>query len=291
MAEGDVEMTDLVGTLLGRIKEKVKRVLVIGDVMIDRWIHGRITPCQDGCPKFVQESILDTPGGAANAERCLSNWGVNTSLYGQVREDRPIKTRYVTDGGIVFRADNDVKMASVYRWAQREALETVKCAGAVLLSDYDKGFLAPEFIAQVTESCKLLGVPCIADCKRAPEVYEGCILKGNREWNDKYQHPSKWNECVSCSWVLTLGGEQCVVNPSGKYDDTHLCGVTGSVKCVNHVGAGDCFAAHLALCLAYGFSIKEAAVLAHSAGRVYVQHPHNYPPTPAEIAADLSSVT
>lgn len=62
------------------------------------------------------------------------------------------------------------------------------------------------------------------------------------------------------------------------------------VKIVSHVGAGDCFAAHLALALAYGFSLKEAAVLAHSAGRVYVQSLHNIPPHPAEILADMSTV-
>jgi sugar/nucleoside kinase (ribokinase family) len=60
---------------------------------------------------------------------------------------------------------------------------------------------------------------------------------------------------------------------------------------VNHVGAGDCFAAHLTLALAYGFSLKEAAGLAHSAGRVYVQSFHNHPPFPTDIAADMSTVT
>lgn len=58
------------------------------------------------------------------------------------------------------------------------------------------------------------------------------------------------------------------------------------VNCVSHVGAGDCFAAHLVLALAHGFSLEDAAAIAHSAGRVYVQHEHNRPPMPEEIAED-----
>ena len=60
------------------------------------------------------------------------------------------------------------------------------------------------------------------------------------------------------------------------------------VECVNHVGAGDCFAAHLALAMAHSLSLVDAVAIAHSAGRVYVQHPHNRPPTPDEIKKDLS---
>jgi D-beta-D-heptose 7-phosphate kinase/D-beta-D-heptose 1-phosphate adenosyltransferase len=55
----------------------------------------------------------------------------------------------------------------------------------------------------------------------------------------------------------------------------------------SHVGAGDCFAAHLVLALAHGLSLEEAAMIAHSAGRIYVQHPHGRPPWPHEIKKDL----
>ena len=35
-------------------KAKRKRIVVIGDVIVDRWIHGALAECQDGCPKFVE---------------------------------------------------------------------------------------------------------------------------------------------------------------------------------------------------------------------------------------------
>lgn len=247
--------------------------------MVDRWIHGHLAPSQDGCQKFVQESVVETPGGAANAERSLAHWKVRTCLFGYAINDCPVKTRYVEDDRIVFRADNDYKPAG-YDWARSSALEMVQHAAAVLLSDYDKRFLTPEFIQQVSEMCRERRVPCVADCKREPEVYTGCLVKCNELY---YRNNFEKIRDTHRSWVVTDGCRSPYVQ--------HIKGETfpdlPPVKCVNHVGAGDCFAAHLALALAYGYSIKEAAGIAHSAGRVYVQKPHNEPPRVEEIVADM----
>ena len=273
---------NLVEKLLTEIANSHKHIVIIGDTMVDRWVHGHLAECQDGCPKFVQESVVEVPGGAANAERCLSGWNVRTSLYGFATNDGPVKTRYVEGGKIVFRADDDrpSDRGTKYEWARKLASEMVGCAAGVLLSDYDKGFLTPEFIREVAELCKKRSIPCVADCKRAPEVYEGCVLKGNSAWDDKYGDGKIRRDVLE---VITLG--ECVPQVNGELllDFPSL----PLIKCVNHVGAGDCFAAHLTLALSYGFSLKESAALAHSAGRVYVQHPHNKPPTPTEIAADI----
>lgn len=278
----------LVGTLLDRIKAHQKTILVIGDTMTDQWVSGNVTTCQDGCPKFVQNSApVETPGGAANARRSICMWPVKTDLYGFAENDRPVKTRYVEADRLVFRADDDKAGSQDYRFYNQVrdmALEAIPRAGGVLLSDYDKGFLPSPYIKKVAQLCKKHGIPCVADCKRAPEVYEGCILKGNLSW--LHSHCKDGKPTHSGLAVITRG------------DSGHIVGVNGDVsnvksgnpvKCVNHVGAGDCFAAHLTLALAYGFSLKDAATLAHSAGRVYVQHPYNRPPLPDEIRLDLLS--
>ncbi len=255
--------------------------------MIDRYVSGHIATCQDDCPKFVQESIVEVPGGAANAQRCLDNWRVRTSLYGYATADCPIKTRYMTDR-IVFRSDEErPHLRGDYDWAREMAADMVSCASAVLLSDYDKGFLTPKFIVEIAELCKQRGIPCVADAKREPHIYRGTILKCNLDYGKR--HP-KWWETHDANYVQTLGQDRPACRWGG-YEDTDVCGeILPSVKCINHVGAGDCFAAHLTLALAYNFSLKEAAALAHSAGRVYVQAPHNQPPAPADVAGDLDSI-
>ena len=284
-------MTENLATrLVAAVAKKRRRIVVCGDAMIDHWVHGHVETCMDGCPKFVTETVCETPGGAANAQQCLRHWDVLTDLFGRGGADQPQKWRFVdADGRIVWRWDDELPSLRTnwdpsplrYEWNYRHALEMVGCADGVLLSDYDKGFLTLEFIREVVGLCKRRGVPCVADAKRAPEVYVGAILKGNSAWRRRYGSPDM---------VETNGGDTPMIyhgNPQ-MFD----IGVTSlrlsKVTCVNHVGAGDCFAAHLTLALAYGFSLEEAAAVAHSAGRVYVRHSHNCAPQPQEVVADMS---
>lgn len=297
---------NLVHKLQARIAEENKPIVVIGDAMADVWIHGHVEECQDGCPKFVEESRTAVPGGAANAERSISRWSepycpfgsvetmrpmVTTVLCALLEKDRVAKARFVDNSGkIVFRHDDDIETNYIfiqnnhqqcYRWEIPRALKAIEIAGAVLLSDYDKGFLTPEFIQQVVAKCKKHNVPCVADCKRAPEVYDGCTLKCNEEYTKKHSLTSAYRNMAQV--IVTHGANTPFSQEFQRQDELQ------SVPLVNHVGAGDCFAAHLTLALAYGFSLREASALAHSAGRVYVQHQHNYPPYPYEIAADMES--
>ncbi len=289
-------MTDLVQRLLDCIEAKRRRIIVIGDALTDVWVHGRVTECQDDCPKFVEESRVTTPGGAANAQRSISNWGVMTDLYAISEDERPVKTRFLADGKIVYRHDDEREYHrhddhnGGYGWAHDVIVEMIGRAGAVLLSDYDKGFLTPEFIQRIAAMCHAGNIPCVADCKRPPGLYVGCTFKCNAD----YQH--RHNNDLS---KVAYDGEQPLVVTDGPLNPAVWDGgkiqkgfpFLPPVGCVNHVGAGDCFGAHLTLALAYGFSLKDAAALAHSAGRVYVQHLHNCPPTPATISADMSSAT
>ncbi len=276
------------------IRAARRRVVVIGDTMADRWISGRVAECQDGCPKFVQDgTAIETPGGADNAAASLMNWGTNVSLYGFADGDCPVKVRYVDrDGKIVFRADDDGPRdrGNYYARVRASAMEMCHHAGAVLLSDYDKGLLTPEFIRDVAELCRARGVPCVADCKRPPDAYAGCVLKCNADYQRAHNQrlaQLAYDDAAPQCLVVTYGPTNPIV-----WCDSYSTGLNCDlppVKCVNHVGAGDCFAAHLALALAYGFSLKEAAALAHSAGRAYVQYPHNRPPYPSDVVADLAS--
>ena len=278
----------LIDRLIGMDSSEPRNVLFVGDSMTDVYIHGRMESCQEGCAKFVQTSLCAVPGGAANAARSVENWNVRrVKKFIEHRGQIPSKTRFMIGNQCMFRHDNDSCEYDfdVVRRSTVSSLEMFRL-DAVLISDYDKGMLSPGFLRAVIDTCREKKIPCICDAKREPALYRGATIKGNTQWNNRYP---KWWERHDGPWVITNGDQQCVVNPTGRYDDTHLCGKhQPTVRCVNHVGAGDCFAAHLALALAYGFSLKDAAAIAHSAGRCYVQHPHNRPPTREEIRADVA---
>lgn len=269
-------MNNLAKLLVNKITEKQKVICFIGDAMKDIWIHGYLEKCQDGCPKFVEEGYLTTPGGVINAYKCLVHWHERVELYCSSTH-MTTKTRLVdTNGKIVMRVDNDKVTNGPPRWDHDRSLEMIPHASAVVLSDYDKGFLTPGYVREVLALCAKHNVLCVADAKREPALYDGALLKGNLEYADRWR-------CLDAMDVCTAGWAPPLLE--GRQMSLRL----PPVECRNHVGAGDCFTAFLALALAYGFSLADAATLAHSAGRVYVQHRHNRPPYPDEVAADLAS--
>ena len=68
---------------------KRKRVLVIGDVMVDRWIEGSMTRISPEAPSpIIQEkTVIHQPGGAANVAANIAALGNPTLLCGVVGKD------------------------------------------------------------------------------------------------------------------------------------------------------------------------------------------------------------
>ncbi len=267
--------TGVIDRLIEADRKLPTQILVLGDGMTDVYVHCHLAECQDGCIKFVEESRVVVPGGAANAARSLENWESSCVFVGA---HGPVKTRFMVGDQCTFRHDDDSNPYDL-ELIRREVWTALKWSksrrwSAVLISDYDKGVLTLEMIRQVIRHCNEYDIPVVADAKRESGLYPGAILKCNMAWSVKYGD----------SDVLT-GGALCPI-VRGRLVAEGL----PPVKCVNHVGAGDCFAAHLTLALAHGFTLEDATAIAHSAGRVYVQHPHNPPPTPSEIRADMLGV-
>ena len=281
-------MTSAIDKLIEADKRSPKKIMVVGDPMTDVYVRGYIGECQDGCPKFIEDKRIAVLGGAGNAAHTLMHWNADVSFLFSGFPG-PVKTRFLVDEQCVFRHDDD-RYDCDFESVRLAVLGLLRGAhyDAVLISDYDKGVMTNSFIANVAEICREHGVPCVADAKRGPLVYANCILKCNHDYSAKY---NKWYEKHDGPSVLTLGEQYPILNPTGKYDDamTERTGFTPRVPCINHIGAGDCFGAHLTLALAYGLSLKEAAGIAHSAGRVYVQYPNNRAPRLAEIRADMES--
>jgi len=182
----------------------------------------------------------------------------------------------VADGKIVFRVDEERRLPPM------DAKSVLAYSpDAILISDYDKGSLSEETIAAIIDECRRRKIPVVSDAKRRPQVYAGSVLKCNADYESRFLgRGAKF----AFGAVVTRGPEAPTVNGELVY------AAPSRTPCRNHVGAGDCFAAHLTLALAHGFSLVEAAAIAHSAGRVYVQHEHNRAPWPHEVRRDFDQV-
>jgi D-beta-D-heptose 7-phosphate kinase / D-beta-D-heptose 1-phosphate adenosyltransferase len=173
------------------------RVLVLGDVMLDRFIYGtaeRISP-EAPIPVVNVDRYSDMPGGAANVARNIADLGAKAILLGVVGEDaaaddlraqlrssptirahlitdtsRPttVKTRYVADGQQVMRADRESRMpvsADVQRQLGDAFSAAVEQADLVVLSDYAKGVLCDAVTRAAIDTARRCGKMVIVDPK------------------------------------------------------------------------------------------------------------------------------
>src|SRR5580704_12082822 len=67
------------------------RILVVGDVMLDEFLWGKVTRISPEAPVPVVEVQRRAafPGGAANVARTLASLGARVSIAGVIGEDEP----------------------------------------------------------------------------------------------------------------------------------------------------------------------------------------------------------
>lgn len=166
------------------------RVLVVGDVMLDRFIWGTVARISPEAPvpilDFTQESSM--PGGAANVARNLTALCVNTELFGAVGRDpaavelkRLLKAQHVACDGLLVQANRatSVKTRIVAHKQQvvridretRDGLDgqslkrllaavqsALTRADAVIVCDYGKGVVTQPLLNALKELCRARGI-------------------------------------------------------------------------------------------------------------------------------------
>jgi rfaE bifunctional protein kinase chain/domain len=203
---------DRVLQLIQRMKNS--RVVVVGDVMLDRYLMGdtdRLSP-EAPVPVVNVAERHAALGGAANVAANVAALGAQCLLVGAIGDDadgaairqelavarlddrfvltiagRPTtsKTRIIARGQQIVRIDDEVDTllqgADLTRLiaAAREALAD---ADALLLEDYNKGALSPGLIAAGMEAARRRGIPVVVDPKyRQFFEYAGAtVFKPNR---------------------------------------------------------------------------------------------------------------
>ena len=195
------------GEILTRMT--ASRIVVIGDIMLDRFIHGRVDRISPEAPVPVLnfEGEVNMPGGAANVARNLAHLGVSVTLIGLVGKDnsaallsqaleaepaiayRPItadscmttvKTRFTASGQQMLRVDeenNQPVSQSTYKRLISAVERALKKADAVILSDYNKGIIDHSTAKAVIDMARQVGIPVIADPKKTDaSVFKGVSL-------------------------------------------------------------------------------------------------------------------
>jgi D-beta-D-heptose 7-phosphate kinase/D-beta-D-heptose 1-phosphate adenosyltransferase len=229
------------------------RVLILGDVMLDRFTYGiieRISP-EAPIPVLTIERETDMPGGAANVARNLSGMAARTTLVGVVGDDewaatlrsklvhlagveinliedrsRPttVKTRFVAEGQQVLRTDREDSKA-VSPQIEKCLLAAYEGALAnsdiVVLSDYAKGALSNSVVAEAISMARRARKTVVTDPKaKSFEKYRGAtVLTPNRyELQAACGFECATDEAVvrGAQHILTSGICEAVVVTRGK---------------------------------------------------------------------------
>ena len=238
-----MQFTTLSGLLEGF---HAARILVLGDVMLDRFVYGsveRISP-EAPIPVVNVDRIMDMPGGAANVARNIAALGARAILLGVVGDDlaaldlttqlaasptiephliadasRPtsVKTRYVADGQQVMRADRESRTPlapAVERRVLDDYIAALRDADAVVLSDYAKGVLSDSMARAAIDAARSAGKTVIVDPKAKNLVrYRGAsILTPNRlELQQAYGGECVTDDEIAAAAMSMMGQDVCDV--------------------------------------------------------------------------------
>jgi D-beta-D-heptose 7-phosphate kinase/D-beta-D-heptose 1-phosphate adenosyltransferase len=306
-------------------------VLVVGDLMLDHFVVGRVSRISPEAPVPVVEHDHDEYriGGAGNVAHNARALGGRVELVGLIGRDEAagrLRAEMVTHGmgvdGLVVdparptttkqrvvttrnqqvaRVDyeDDTEAAGEIEQALVDrARRALAHADAVVVSDYLKGAVTRALVAAIVKDAGARKVPVLVDPK-IPHIdyYAGAtvVTPNHHEAetathlrirsNDDAKRAAKvFLDRARCQGVLITRGEHgmSMLDPAG---EAHYPTVAREVADVT--GAGDTVIAALALGLAAGATLAEAAQLANHAAGIVVGRFGPATVSPAELLGEF----
>lgn len=286
-----------------------KRILLIGDVMLDHYVYGTAARLSPEAPvpvlKFEREDFR--LGGAGTVLRNLDSLGAETtfvsvvgndysgnqiiSLVGEVKNCIPylikeykrpttVKTRHIAGHNQIARIDNETT-ENISRRTIEQILSHVNphSYDAIIISDYGKGVVLPT----CQEIIKSAGsIPIIIDPKNEWfGLYSGATLITpnlpeliNATHKEIKSEQDIINRCVELRNQYNIKNILVTRGADGMllktFDDNHFSIPAVAKEVYDVTGAGDTVVAVLALAASIGMSLIDAAKLANKAAGVVV---------------------
>ena len=180
--------------IINKFNSKGKWALVIGDVMLDKYIFGEVNRTSPEAPVPVVEKKSESfrMGGAANVAANLIGLGIKTILSGVVGNDQngealkrllkknnisqqglikstlstTTKTRIIAGHQQIVRVDDEDTNISLSANQIKKILNLIiKKPSIIVLSDYAKGFLTENLTQKIIKQAKKNDIPILVDPK------------------------------------------------------------------------------------------------------------------------------
>lgn len=307
-------------------------VAVLGDVILDEYIYGRVSRISPEAPVPVLEveSRTMSLGGAGNVARNIASLGGRVRLFSVVGSDAPAdQLRDLTEaegielGGLVIdkarpttlkqrvaartqqivRIDSEV-ISEIAEPVRNELIHRLQAAGrefdVLIVSDYDKGVISPILLAAALEAFS--GKPIVVDPNVTHFFEYGSAtvvtpnhlqlerVSGRRIRNEEelFETGIKIRAQLGKAAILVTRGEAGMA----LIDDDGITKIPTVAREVYDVtGAGDTVVAALALGLAVGHPLRDAARIANAAAGIVVEKRGTAVASSAELSERLAEIS
>jgi len=290
----------------------LKRVLVVGDIMLDHYLEGtptRMSP-EAPIPIFLIEREWFAPGGAGNTAVNLKEFNSNVGVVGKVGNDhegrivlshftnkfvrartwisrRTIeKIRGLDKGQHVARFDREI-ISGFDEKTENEVVcflkESIGDNDLVLVSDYEKGFITEKIARELVQISKEKGKMLIVDTKpKHFKWFRGCFcVKPNKIEAEEFSgiKIDCLEDAEKAGNIIKQQLETNVLLTLGSmgmvlFEEERTTRFTSRAEDVFDVtGAGDTVLAVFSLALSAGASMRQAADLANHAAAIVIAKP------------------
>ena len=243
------------------LQQKSFKVLLIGDSCIDQYVYGEVKRLNQEAPvPILDYKRTETRQGMCwNVYNNLKSFGLD--VYILTNKEKIIKTRYIDEktNQQILRVDEEVQCKPMDYIIPNEKYD------AVVISDYDKGFISSNRLFEVTYESEC---PVFIDTKKTILPEYNCYIKIN---NIEYSNLNRKYDNI----IITHGER------GAEYDGVMYPGEKVNVYDV--VGAGDTFLSALTFgYLKYG-TIEKAIPFANKASAIAVSNPGTYVLTEKDV--------
>jgi len=287
---------------------KDKKILVLGDIMLDKYIWGDVVRISPEAPVPVVQVKKDTSclDGAGNVSRNLESLGAFPLLVGITGEDaeaewikahvpdcrgiftdkkRPtsVKTRIVAHQQQVVRVDSEKVSSISYKQAEKilDFIMNEDCDG-ILISDYNKGVITRSLMTKLLAFTKKKRIPVFVDPKieNFPLFSPITLITPNHHEAERIIHHACLDDSevdkagknifqkISTKYIIIKRGERGMTVFEKGRKSFHIPSLAREIYDVS--GAGDTVIATASLALLSGASILEAAYMANTAAGIVV---------------------
>ncbi len=286
-----------------------KKILVVGDVILDRYIFGHVERISPEAPvpviKVSQEEFR--LGGAGNVAANIAALGADDLLLGVCGEDlfaqeianlknhgnrmvrcpanrTIVKTRVISQRQQIVRIDREETIhlsPEIERKMVAQILDNQ--LDGILVSDYAKGTLNKTIMTALKERAKTAGIPIIVDPKPpnfhlydhitgiTPNLMEAEQI--TRKKIGSHEEAAKAARSIQkkfkADFSLVTRGGEGITASEKGKRTFHLPAYSHEVFDVT--GAGDTVAAVLILSLVSGATLREAVILANAAASIVIE--------------------